>query len=365
MARKPRPRRYLPHWVVVALPFVGFRYSARRHAYVLRLVGDQRGPVVRERGQPTRRRPRPRPLRDGGEKMSQADPGSGVSLEQAGGANVAAEAGHRAVPDEALMDASLVRDDHKARAQGVAGVSPESPSAAPASEASPPPTRGRAVRRGWTGPRIAAVVIGSLLGLVSLGILVLGGGATWLQTHRDDGYVSAESQSLTAPGYALASAPVGTGAGWRGLLGTLRVRATGRSPTTQVFLGIAPAGYVANYLAGVQYTTVNDMLLYGRGPNVSHDGRAPTTPPAMAGIWTVQAIGTGTQTLVWPVRPGIWSVVAMNTDGAPGVSVRANLGATFPPLHWVATGLVAGGALLLAVSAPLVILPVRRATRRG
>ena len=48
MARKRRPRRYWPHWVVVALPIVGFRYDEQRHAYVLRRIGDERGPVIRD-----------------------------------------------------------------------------------------------------------------------------------------------------------------------------------------------------------------------------------------------------------------------------------------------------------------------------
>ena len=48
MARKRRPRRYWPHWVVIALPIVGFRYDEQRHAYVLRRIGNQRGPVIRD-----------------------------------------------------------------------------------------------------------------------------------------------------------------------------------------------------------------------------------------------------------------------------------------------------------------------------
>jgi hypothetical protein len=206
-------------------------------------------------------------------------------------------------------------------------------------------------------------VIGSLLLLVSLGLLAIGGGAFWSQTHRHDGYVSAGSRTLATPGYALASGRQNLGGGrWR-LVGTVRIRATARTPTTRLFLGIAPADQAARYLGGVQYTTVNNLFAYSSGRNVTHAGGAPKTPPATGGTWTVQTNGIGTQTLVWRAQGGYWSVVAMNADGSPGVNVHADLGATFPPLPWVATGLVASGALLLVGGAALVIVAVRRATR--
>lgn len=41
-----RPRRYIPrHWLLVLRPV--FRYSRNRDAYVLRAVGNTRGPVLR------------------------------------------------------------------------------------------------------------------------------------------------------------------------------------------------------------------------------------------------------------------------------------------------------------------------------
>ena len=46
MRTQQRPRRYLaPHWLLV-LKLV-FRYSATRDAYVLRVIGQSRGPVLR------------------------------------------------------------------------------------------------------------------------------------------------------------------------------------------------------------------------------------------------------------------------------------------------------------------------------
>jgi len=69
-----------------------------------------------------------------------------------------------------------------------------------------PPVAGRrSARRGWTAGRIVALVIGVLLVLVSLALVALGGAATWLETHKDHGYVSTGSRTLSTPGYALAS----------------------------------------------------------------------------------------------------------------------------------------------------------------
>lgn len=219
------------------------------------------------------------------------------------------------------------------------------------------------VRRGWTGGRIALVVVGSLLTLISLAILAVGGGATWAQTHRDGGYVSAGSRTVTTPGYAVSSELMLGGGRWR-VFGTMRIRASGQVPARRVFVGIASADQAARYLAGVRYTAANGVLSYTGGGNVLHDGGAPRTPPATAGIWTLQASGAGTQTLVWPVKGGNWSVVVMNADASPGVTTHISLASTFPALPWVALGLDIGGVLLLAMSLALVIVPVRRARRR-
>lgn len=49
MARAPRPRRYVSRARLVLLRPL-FRYSSPRNAYVLRVVGNTRGPVLcRER----------------------------------------------------------------------------------------------------------------------------------------------------------------------------------------------------------------------------------------------------------------------------------------------------------------------------
>ena len=229
---------------------------------------------------------------------------------------------------------------------------------------SPAASGGPPRRRGWTGGRIALLVVGSLLTLVSLGLLALGGAATWAQTHRQGGYVNLGSRTVTAPGYALASNRTDLGRRRWSVLGTLRIRATSQPAARPVFVGIAPSASADSYLAGVQYTSADNVFTYSSGNLVAHSGGAPRTPPVATRIWVAQASGVGTQTVVWPTKGGQWTVVVMNATGASGVNVHADVAATLPPLPWIALGLVVGGVLILVGSAALIIVAVRRATRQ-
>jgi hypothetical protein len=70
-----------------------------------------------------------------------------------------------------------------------------------------------------------------------------------------------------------------------------------------------------------------------------------------------------TQTLTWKPSEGAWTVVVMNPDGARGLSVRADAGATIPVIGWVEAGLFAGGVVLLLAPVVLVAAAIVRAGR--
>jgi len=76
-----------------------------------------------------------------------------------------------------------------------------------------------------------------------------------------------------------------------------------------------------------------------------------------------QASGAGQQSLTWSPTEGRWGLVAMNADGSRPVAVQADAGATVPALTEVAVALLVAGALLLALGAFLIAIPVRRASR--
>ena len=215
---------------------------------------------------------------------------------------------------------------------------------------------------GWTAGRVIAVVVGSVLALISLG--VLGGGSTLLwadQAMRHDGYLTTETSTYSTSGYALASEHMNLGRGWplTGLIGDIRLRVTA-SQGKPVFVAIGPADRVAAYLSGAAYTTVTGT---GTDGLISHHGIASPAPPRTAGIWVTQVSGTGTQTLRWTAVGGDWMAVAMNPDGSRGLTVRADAGASAPWLFQLAIELIIGGLAAGALSVALIVVPVRLAGR--
>ncbi|WP_020420171.1 DUF4389 domain-containing protein [Amycolatopsis sp. ATCC 39116] len=220
----------------------------------------------------------------------------------------------------------------------------------------------------WTGGKVASVITGAVLALTATGLLTGGSTLLWAdRAQRDsDGYLSA-SNSLSATGYAIATEDIelaGTAADWSGiqrLVGDVRVRATAADPATPVFVGIAPSAAAAGFLAGAQYATVTD---WSTDRFVVHPGNRTLPAPETAGIWTAQASGGGTQTVVWPMRSGDWTVVVMNADGSPGVNVVAEIGATVPALDDIAWIVIGVGLALLAGGVALIAVPVHRAAQR-
>jgi hypothetical protein len=218
---------------------------------------------------------------------------------------------------------------------------------------------------GWTAGRVVTLVIGSVLALVSLGLIGGGGALVWAgQSLRHDGYVTTRTVTYSTTGYALASERVSLGWGLllTGLVGDVRIRVTAVGPGRPVFVAIGPADRVAAYLAGSAYATVSGTGAVGLAV---HDGTGRPAPPQTAGIWVAQAAGPGTQLLRWTAQDGDWTAVAMNPDGTAGVTVRADAGVSAPGLARLAAEFIVGGILLGALSAALIWVPVRLAAGAG
>jgi hypothetical protein len=230
---------------------------------------------------------------------------------------------------------------------------------------------------GWTGGRITAVVVGSLLALTSLGLLGGGGFLLWaVGTQRDaQGFYTTHLQRFTTDTYALTTSvdvtrewPAGwlalRGAGWffgPGTAGTVRIRITAVDPSRPVFLGVAQTSEVAGYLDGAERARITN-LTHPVYRNLS--GGAPGAAPASRSFWVGSSTGPGTRTVTWHVGEGSWTIVAMNADGSQAVDVRADAGTRIPALPWIATGLLIGGVLFLVGAAFLIAVPIRRAGRQ-
>lgn len=226
----------------------------------------------------------------------------------------------------------------------------------------------RAASSGWTGGRVAALVVGSLLVLFALALLGAGGTALWAdRTQRDAGYATTGVHRFSTSGSAIATEEThlgSAGVGWLyapGLLGKIRIRVTPTSPGSAVFVGIARSAEVDRYLAGVGHTVVTDFFGQKQKPI---GGGPPPSPPGSQHFWVASADGAGARTLVWQPSNGRWTVVVMNADGRPGLAVGADLGAKIPALLWIAVGVLAAGAVFLAGGGLLVAGAIRRPEQR-
>ena len=221
-------------------------------------------------------------------------------------------------------------------------------------------------RRPLAGGRLAMVIVGAIVSLLGLGLI--GGGiavATVGQSRDDDGFLTTGPVTLSTDTYAVAVRDVGVDvrgpdqAYARGVLGTVRIRATAADPAKPVFVGIAKQGDVDAYLDGVGHADVSDLDVDPtRVTYAPHAGGAPATAPAALSIWDSSDSGTGTRTREWDLSTGYWAVVVMNADGSQGVRAQVDLGGELPVVRWAWIGLLAGGAVFLLGGALLVLLPL-------
>ena len=223
----------------------------------------------------------------------------------------------------------------------------------------PPPPALPPMRSTWTGGRIAAVVVGSLLAIASLGVTVAGGTLLWadLGLRDDAGYVNTGTETFSTGTYAVATERIvlpveGPWGDAPAALGNVRLRITPTDARSTTFVGIASAEDVAAYLDGVPHAVTRDVA-DDRLRTVA--GTRSPARPAIQSFWVASSVGTGTRTLGWKAEEGTWSIVAMNADASGGVSVRASVGATVPALRPIAIGLLAGGGVFLLIGAALTI----------
>ena len=217
-------------------------------------------------------------------------------------------------------------------------------------------------RAGWTVGRVASVLAGGVLALCSLG-LITAGGYLLSVAASNSGWLALGHGSYATESYAVVTDPENWSAQTYalGAVDKVRIRVTPSGATTPVFVGLARATEVERYLSGVGYVTAHAAPGY-RVTYTQHGGQAPATPPARAIPWTVQATGTGTQTVEFDTRnvSGDQVAIVMNADGSPSVSGRAESAVTQPSLPWIASGLLAGAVASGAGAVLLIAKPVRR-----
>ena len=221
-----------------------------------------------------------------------------------------------------------------------------------------------ATSSGWTGGRIAAVVIGGLLALLALAFLGGGGVGLWADlTQREGGYVTPGGHDFSTSGSALASEKTklgSAGVGWLyppTLLGKIRIRVTPVGSESPLFVGIGPSKEVERYLAGTSHTVITGY--FGDKVRLVDGGPSRSAPRAQR-FWVASTTGPGARSLFWKPTDGAWTVVVMNADGRPAISVHADVGARMPALPWVATGVFVAGLVFMAGGVLLIVGAIRR-----
>ena len=216
----------------------------------------------------------------------------------------------------------------------------------------------------WTAGRVAALVIGSLLVVLSLTLFGIGGTALWAdRTQREAGYATTDVHEFSSEGSALATEPTdlgSAGVGWLyspGVLGKVRIRVTPTNSSSRLFVGLGRSSDVDRYLSGVQHTVISDFRTE-KAETIG--GSASVSAPGRQSFWVASDAGVGARTLDWDPKDGSWTVVVMNADGRPGIAVGADLGAKVPALPWIALGFLVAGAIFMAGGALLVVGGFRR-----
>ena len=215
--------------------------------------------------------------------------------------------------------------------------------------------------------KIALAVVGALVALVAVVLIAGGGGLLWAYgTQRtSDGFFTSSTATLSADGYALASAEIDLGSrpgDWfpSGRLATVRLDVDPQG-STPVFVGIGPDSEVDAYLEGVAHSQVTRI-----GPDPTDvtyrtvAGEAPSTPPSEQTFWAVSTEGSGLQTLTWELEQGEWTMVIMNADASPAVTVDASAGARTELVIPVSMFLLLGGLVLAGLAAIMLVVAVRR-----
>jgi hypothetical protein len=239
-------------------------------------------------------------------------------------------------------------------------VSPPRP---PDPPAPPPPSQG------WTPGRTIAVVFGSILAVIGLGLFAAGSALGIAARQQDSaGYFHTRSAPFTSTEYAVTSDALDLGADlpgrWDSTLGDFlkfRLRAHAADPSTPVFIGIARSSDVDAYLAGVARDVVvdfdTDPLLVDYEA-VTGD-RKPARPADQT-FWAASSTGTGRQTVEWTPTGSKWTIVVMNGDAHKNVASTMDLGVHVNHLAVITGSLLVVGLLIGAGGVALIAVSIRR-----
>jgi hypothetical protein len=205
--------------------------------------------------------------------------------------------------------------------------------------------------------KIVLIVLGFVLLLCGLGGIVPGIVLTAFNGRNvESGY-----HPIGTPTSALVSQTtrISEAGPSRAGLGTATIVIRARSAGKPIFIGVAPAARVNDFLASVGFDEVRDLNLSPyRVETVRQPGSRPAGPPGDESIWTASAAGNS-PTLIWQVADGDYRIVVMNADGTPGVAADAQFGLKIGGVFGLGIGFVVVGIIIFAAGLVLIILGIR------
>jgi hypothetical protein len=202
-----------------------------------------------------------------------------------------------------------------------------------------------------------SIVVGSLLGIVSLCVAAVG---VFGLSASHSGYVDLGSAAFHTNSYAIVSEPYdwSNGKFLFGKFGKVRVTVTPAAGSSPTFVGLAPAQSVYPYLDGVGY-----VIAHGKNGHVSYEATPGGAPSSSSLVpWISKATGTKTLTLRLDADTlgGDIVVVGMHADRSPVIAGRVKTEATVPDLKRNSAIALIVGLVVLAGSVWLVVAPIRR-----
>jgi hypothetical protein len=225
------------------------------------------------------------------------------------------------------------------------------------------PTRDR------TGPILSAIG-GGFVAFVAIVLIAAGAALFWVSEHKTDadGFYTTATHHYTSPTRALTTQTLDIDADapdWlfsTDTFGRVRIDPRSADSTKPVFVGIARTPDVDAYLDQVQRDEITDVDFDPFALDKHREaGEARPALPAAQTFWAASSVDG--RPLDWKVRSGEWSVVMMNADGSPGVSVDAAVGAKTPLVRELAWWLTIPGIGLGVIALVLVAVGIRGIAR--
>lgn len=216
--------------------------------------------------------------------------------------------------------------------------------------------------------RVVLLVVGSLVVFIGIGLMIGGGAILFVdRTYTDEaGFLTVDPIALHRDAFAITAPTTIEGDWlwwWRGPA-TIRVDARSADADRGIFIGVAAADAVAEYLSGTSYAEIR-ALRFDENPDrpfeyVDHIGTSAPAQPTLQPFWKASATGVGTQSMAWDLDPGDWVLVIMNADGSRVVDVAGSIGVKAPWLFNDGLTVLAIGVSVLALGLAIVLLVARR-----